>query len=507
MKVGVYTRFWNTAGGGEVYAGTFAEVLAEDHHVELLCETEIDVDRLEARLGLDLRGLPRRELGELDDVAFANATADYDLFVNCSHGSQRPNGSAIGLYVVHFPDFGERVVPGYVRAIGRPFRHGGRVEWGPGFHHQETDGNRSWRWTSGCATLRVHAPSGRRLVLEVDLSKEARPPGADAEVVVEVADAHRAVLPAGTVRGRLSVPIAGVDGPITVTITTPTFSPGEMFDVDDPRQLGVQVERVSLRGTGLGDAVARRLPEGATKVEGHEFLASYQAILSNSPFTSRWIKRRWRLPSTLLEPPVRLRSPGPKANVILSVGRFFGPMSGHSKRQLEMVRAFAALSSQVSGWELHLVGGCSEVDRPYLEQVHDEVGSLPVSLHVNAAVDVLDDLYERAAIYWHATGLEEDASQHPERMEHFGISVVEAMSAGAVPVVLAAGGPADVVRRGMDGLHFGSRQELVASTIRLIRDERLRSRMAASSEDRASEYGRDRFADKVRALIAGFLRS
>ena len=35
--------------------------------------------------------------------------------------------------------------------------------------------------------------------------------------------------------------------------------------------------------------------------------------------------------------------------------------------------------------------------------------------------------------------------RHPERFEHFGITVVEAMAAGAVPLVFGAGGPAEIV--------------------------------------------------------------
>ncbi len=56
--------------------------------------------------------------------------------------------------------------------------------------------------------------------------------------------------------------------------------------------------------------------------------------------------------------------------------------------------------------------------------------------HVDAPGAELADLYARASIFWHAAGLGEDAEDDPNRMEHFGISIVEAMSAGAVPVVL-----------------------------------------------------------------------
>ena len=39
---------------------------------------------------------------------------------------------------------------------------------------------------------------------------------------------------------------------------------------------------------------------------------------------------------------------------------------------------------------------------------------LPVVFHVNAAPQLLDSLYQEAAIYWHGTGLQEDLKKSPE---------------------------------------------------------------------------------------------
>ena len=76
-------------------------------------------------------------------------------------------------------------------------------------------------------------------------------------------------------------------------------------------------------------------------------------------------------------------------------------------------------------------------------------------LHVDSSGAELDALYRGAAVYWHATGLDEDIDDDPVRAEHFGITTVEAMSAGAVPVVIAAGGQPEIVRDGVDGFLFG----------------------------------------------------
>lgn len=300
----------------------------------------------------------------------------------------------------------------------------------------------------------------------------------------------------------VNLQLSGRSPAYAVSITIEPFSPGELFGIDDHRTLGLQIERAELQRTGTAQHLVRRLPAGALEPEPHEFLNSYDTVVSNSSFTARWVKKRWRMESAVLEPPVRLRSSGTKEKSILSVGRFFGPDSGHSKRQLEMVRAFRTLHTRFPDWSLHLVGGCSDVDRPYLRLVESEITDLPVHLHVNAAGAVLDDLYGRASIYWHASGLGADPRKNPERMEHFGISVVEAMSAGAVPVVLSTGGPSDIVRHRREGLHYGDLTGLISSTSELVDDEALRDRLAESASTRAIDFGRAAFARKALSLFS-----
>ena len=99
----------------------------------------------------------------------------------------------------------------------------------------------------------------------------------------------------------------------------------------------------------------------------------------------------------------------------------------------------------------------------------DAIG-LPVDVHVNAPGTVVEHLLGEASLYWHGAGLGEDPSRHPERFEHFGISVVEAMAAGAVPLVFGAAGPAEIVRDGVDGIHWTTLDELADATVQLVAD-------------------------------------
>jgi glycosyltransferase involved in cell wall biosynthesis len=184
------------------------------------------------------------------------------------------------------------------------------------------------------------------------------------------------------------------------------------------------------------------------------------------------------------------------------VGRFFDQDCGHSKKQLEMVRAFRTLAAQgLTGWKLHLVGGCQQSHAEYLERVRAEAVGLPVQFHIDAPGKELLDLYSRASIYWHAAGFGESERRHPERLEHFGISTVEAMAAGAVPIVVGKAGQGEIVQHDVNGYHFRSLGDLAARTRQVAQDAGLRQRLAAAARERANEYSTRRFAARVRTLV------
>ena len=66
-------------------------------------------------------------------------------------------------------------------------------------------------------------------------------------------------------------------------------------------------------------------------------------------------------------------------------------------------------------------------------QFRKSAEGFPIEFLVNKKNDELWGIYSKAKIYWHASGFGEDLEAHPEFAEHFGISTVEAMGAGAVP--------------------------------------------------------------------------
>lgn len=115
--------------------------------------------------------------------------------------------------------------------------------------------------------------------------------------------------------------------------------------------------------------------------------------------------------------------------------------------------------------------------------------------------DELKTLYAKAKIFWHAAGLGEDEHRAPELAEHFGITTVEAMAGGCVPVVIRKGGQPEIVEHGVSGFLWDTIEELHTYTQRLMSDEALRLKMSAAAFTRAQRFSRSRFVDKIRRRL------
>lgn len=274
---------------------------------------------------------------------------------------------------------------------------------------------------------------------------------------------------------------------------------------DATMKWGLRIVSLLTRLPIIGRRALRVRRDLELRLPSSDWTDSYSLLLSNSTYVQTWVSRLWSRPSTVLYPPVRtLVKPGEKISSIASVGRFFDPQYGHSKKQLEMVQGFRKMceAGGIEPWRLCLVGGADAANREYVMTIKRAARGLPIDVHVNARRDELEVLIARASIYWHAGGFGEDEDRHPDRFEHFGISVVEAMAAGAVPVVFGAAGPAEIVRHGIDGFHWRTLDELQDFTRQLIEDPELRQRMAESAMSRAAEYSPQRFDASLRAAIA-----
>jgi glycosyltransferase involved in cell wall biosynthesis len=116
-----------------------------------------------------------------------------------------------------------------------------------------------------------------------------------------------------------------------------------------------------------------------------------------------------------------------------------------------------------------------------------------VTLSPNVSRPVLIQLLRRAKVYLHVM---------PN--EHFGISIIEAMAGGCVPIVHRSGGPwLDVLeqQQGKNGFSYNTVEEAAELIDLVINDQELARRIAVAAQKRARNYDKSSFQDKLSAIV------
>lgn len=513
QKAAVYNRFWHSMGGGERHSGKIAEVLAADGvDVDLIGHTHLDTGALADHLGLDLRRVRFRYLPDRGDDAMAAVSADYDLFVNGSYMSRLAPRSRHAAYLCFFPTPPDHDLPRWRRAMvaaAGPVLRGARpaVSFNIGWYPPEGGHRRRWTWTNGDGILSV-APGGQRH-LRADLGRPGSP-GPTPLRVTDVEGNVLATIEVGRAFAPARIPLPPSARGTELALTSGTFQPGDAGEPGgDVRELGVAVSRARVVSSSESPRarLALRFPWLLRDPRDLGFLDAYDVVMANSGFTKGWISALWGWDADVLYPPIQVERLSPAAQrepAVVSVGRFFAPGLGHAKRQLEMVRWFgdAHRSGELAGWRMHVVGGCEDSQLPYLAEVRAAAAGLPVEIHPNAPRSDVEKLLSTSSVFWSATGYGDDERTRPWTAEHFGMTTVEAMAGGCVPVVIDRAGQREIVRHGVDGFRWETPAQLVSLTRRVAGDRELAARLSASARDRAGAYSDAAFAASWRAIVA-----
>jgi glycosyltransferase involved in cell wall biosynthesis len=230
---------------------------------------------------------------------------------------------------------------------------------------------------------------------------------------------------------------------------------------------------------------------------------SYCYKLSISEYTRKWTRAWWGIDTDILYPPVDTQfEPTPKANLVLSVGRF--STCSHSKRQVDTMNVFRDMKGTwLQDWCYYSVGGLVDhpADHAYFGEVTRIAAECGAQVIPNIRRGDLRSLFAKAKIFWHAAGYGGDDAMNPFEAEHFGISTVEAMAAGAVPIVYDKGGQSEIVEHERSGYLWRSLDELREYTRRLAQDGKLREQMAAAARRRAERFSREAFLDSFARLV------
>ncbi len=234
-------------------------------------------------------------------------------------------------------------------------------------------------------------------------------------------------------------------------------------------------------------------------------LSRIQSFFCNSMYTRSFIDKKFSLKTTVLYPPVLFQPKQiKKENIILHVGRFRvrNVSANDYKKQGVMINKFKEMvKNGLNNWEFVLAVSIQEKDALEFEKMKKSAQGFPIRFLINQTNDKLWEIYSKAKIYWHATGFGEDLNKRPELAEHFGISTVEAMGAGAVPVVINEGGQREIGENGKNGFLWNSLDELEEKTLMLINNEKLLQQLSKIAYESSKRFSEDNFCQKVNELI------
>lgn len=223
-------------------------------------------------------------------------------------------------------------------------------------------------------------------------------------------------------------------------------------------------------------------------------------IVCNSQFTKNVIDKEYGVKSVVLYPPcdVSKIKPKRKENIILGVGRFSKLLQ--SKRQDVLIDAFKILSDNgMNNWKLVLVGGSDVGADNFLSFLKKRAKGYNVDFILSPNYQRLIELYGTSKIFWSASGYKEDPIKHPKKMEHFGISLVEAMAAGCIPLVYNGGGYKEILSQFKEFL-WNKKIGLVKKTSKAI-DVGIDRSTSKELKERAIGYSYGNFKKSVLSII------
>ncbi len=249
------------------------------------------------------------------------------------------------------------------------------------------------------------------------------------------------------------------------------------------------------------------LPHQNINIKTRLKLSRISKFFSNSQYTKSYIDKSLGVSSVVLYPPVEIKPKKvKKENIILHVGRFrvrdVATRIDDYKKQGVMINTFKEMIKiRLPGWKFILAVSVKKEDQKTFEAFKKQTEGYPIEFIVNKNNNDLWDIYSKSKIYWHASGFGEDLDRHPEYAEHFGISTVEAMSAGAVPVVINAGGQKEIVTNNENGFLWNSLDDLIEKTQLLINDEKLWKKMSQIAIRRSEDFAGDRFCEELHKIL------
>jgi glycosyltransferase involved in cell wall biosynthesis len=233
------------------------------------------------------------------------------------------------------------------------------------------------------------------------------------------------------------------------------------------------------------------MPERSVRLTQAAITVLPTDVVVNSLTTAATLPTRWRRHAVVVPDPYTPPGASPRTTYqqevdVVLVGRL-APWKG----QMLLLDALDELRRQRPDVRARIVGEALFGEDEYAAAVRARCAEPGLAGHVDLPGFVSDipAVLASAKVFAHTSTVPEP----------FGQVVVEALAAGIPVVVPDQGGPAEIVRDGVDGLHYrmGDPHDLARALRVLLEDEALRVRLAEVGRRRADDFS----PEKTRAAL------
>jgi len=210
------------------------------------------------------------------------------------------------------------------------------------------------------------------------------------------------------------------------------------------------------------------------KVFYHDRVSRIDRLLAVSDFTRKFVRDRWGREATTLYPPCPIdlysNLTVQKRDLVVTVGR----MAPEKRMEL-----FLEIARRLPDIDFTIIGSIVTDKGSYYDKLRT---AAPANVSfVVAPLRKVREILGSAKVYVHCA-----------QNEHFGITIVEAMAAGCVPVVNDSGGPREIVPHDV-GFRWKQVDDAVGQVSRLVKDDDVRRELSKSAVSRARQFGPDQF--------------
>lgn len=231
------------------------------------------------------------------------------------------------------------------------------------------------------------------------------------------------------------------------------------------------------------------------KKQDNNFANKTDLFVPNSEFTSYWLTDKWQIPDEkkcVLYPPVTPVSAKSekKRNQIFVCSRIEA-----TKKIDLLLKTYENSDFLKQNCTLIVAGSVKGESKNYIESIQNISQSTKFCFEPSRSE--IEKLYAESEIFWHAKGIKEE---NPLYFEHFGITTVEAMSAGCVPIVINKGGQKEIVDDSC-GFKWDTLEELVSLTENLVKNHDKIAELSRNAVLRSELYTKLSFEKEFRNIL------